>query len=649
MSLSSFARAACLALLAVAAKGHPAANTTPNTSSPSSSSSSRLTISLRPHDDGALLERTVYELSDPLHARYGRHLSREEAYSLLSPSPAALASVKSWLRSAAGLHDEDIHQQGQFLHVTVSAAQSATLLEKRSNGGAGVAAGLSGVLHVAAAEEAVRVHIRALHLERAGGDGAEAQNRWHSHQADPSLLQPTPTESRAKFAHDPSLSGCDDKVTPACLREKYQMKNLPTATAGKKTILGVIGFNGQTAQHADLDLFLQNFDSSSIGANFSTFLMNNGENPQGNTFPASEGNLDIQYAVALAATVNVDVRFYAVGGRNYDFIPDLESVSSPYIFHSQPKTSLLTHTVSLPAGGPYSYTEPYLAFATSLAALPDEDLPSVLSISYGVNEQLLAKDYAQHLCDVFGQLSARGVSVVAASGDAGPGQSCQSNTGSRATRFLPAFPASCPYVTAVGATRDIVGETAMELSGGGFSEYFSRPAYQDGVVDAYVARRGRQRKGLFNEKGRGIPDVAALGRNYQMYYHGTVDNADGTSASAPVVAAMIAVLNSLRAQKGRPPMGFLNTWLYTFGRFGFTEYVSLFFFALFNFKIWASSMADNVTSITTGKSSGCPGVSYSGQVSPKVDGAGWEADRGWDAATGWGTPVFSRLRRLACL
>lgn len=118
--------------------------------------------------------------------------------------------------------------------------------------------------------------------------------------------------------------------------------------------------------------------------------------------------------------------------------------------------------------------------------------------------------------------------MLAASGDAGPGQSCQANTGTKPTRFLPAFPASCPYVTAVGATRGVAAETAMELSGGGFSEYFPRPKYQDGAVDLYLARHGRQWKGLYNEKGRGIPDVAALGQNYQLYYHGTVDSADGT-------------------------------------------------------------------------------------------------------------------------
>ncbi len=164
----------------------------------------------------------------------------------------------------------------------------------------------------------------------------------------------------------------------------------------------------------------------------------------------------------------------------------------------------------------------------TLAALPDEELPSVISISYGVNEQLLDKAYAQHVCDIFGQLSARGVSVLAASGDAGPGQACQANNRSKAPRFLPAFPASCPYVTAVGATRNIANETAMEISGGGFSEYFPRPEYQKGVVEGYLAKHGKQWEGLYNPKGRGIPDVAALGRNYQLYYHGTVDSADGT-------------------------------------------------------------------------------------------------------------------------
>ncbi|OAA70025.1 tripeptidyl-peptidase 1 precursor [Akanthomyces lecanii RCEF 1005] len=534
-SLAYLARGGCLAALALVAQAHPPANT---------ALVPQLTISLTPKDNGALLARTVHELSDPKHARYARHLSHEAALDLLQPSREALTAVKTWLRNAAGLQDGDIRQRGQFLYATVSAKQSASLLKRRKDTSS------HGDLHGAysVAEEAVRKHIRAIHLGSAESD--EVQKRWHTHRIDPSLPMP-PRTAHSEYPVSAGLDGCDAKITPACLREKYQMRDIPAATT-KKTILGVMGFGGQTAQHADLDLFLRDFDPSMVGANFSETFLNGGENPQG-SYPASEGNLDIQYAVALAAA-NVDVRFYSVGGRNFDFIPDLDL----------PKSS-------------NGFTEPYLAFATTLAALPDDELPSVLSISYGVNEQLLARDYAEHVCDIFGQLSARGVSVLAASGDAGPGQSCRSNAdNSTATRFLPAFPASCPYVTAVGATRGIAGETAMELSGGGFSEYFPRPAYQLGAVDAYLAKHGGEWKGLYNPKGRGIPDVAALGRNYQLYYHGTVDSADGTSASTPVLAAMIAVLNGLRAEKGKPPLGFLNTWLYTIGRFGFTEYVVTF-------------------------------------------------------------------------
>lgn len=78
----------------------------------------------------------------------------------------------------------------------------------------------------------------------------------------------------------------------------------------------------QAAQYAQLDAFLHAFDPANVLANFSEASLNGGANPQG-SYPGGEANLDIQYAVALAAA-NVDVRFYSVGGKNYNFIPDLE-------------------------------------------------------------------------------------------------------------------------------------------------------------------------------------------------------------------------------------------------------------------------------------------------------------------------------------
>ena len=68
------------------------------------------------------------------------------------------------------------------------------------------------------------------------------------------------------------------------------------------------------------------------------------------------------------------------------------------------------------------------------------------------------------------------------------GSDCQTNDGTNITRFLPAFPASCPFVTAVGGTVGVNPETAVSFSGGGFSNYFARPSYEDDAVEKFLVR-----------------------------------------------------------------------------------------------------------------------------------------------------------------
>ena len=74
---------------------------------------------------------------------------------------------------------------------------------------------------------------------------------------------------------------------------------------------------------------------------------------------------------------------------------------------------------------------------------------------------------AQSVCTMFAQLGARGVSVMFASGDSGPGAICENNDGT-VLKFVPAFPASCPFVTAVGALQYVDPEQAADFSGGGY-------------------------------------------------------------------------------------------------------------------------------------------------------------------------------------
>lgn len=81
-------------------------------------------------------------------------------------------------------------------------------------------------------------------------------------------------------------------------------------------------------------------------------------------------------------------------------------------------------------------------------------------------------------------------------------------------QFTPIFPATCPYITAVGGTQSIYPEVAWDASSGGFSNYFSRPLYQQFAISNYFYGHIKQTtlqyyRPFFNESGRGFPDIAA--------------------------------------------------------------------------------------------------------------------------------------------
>lgn len=164
-----------------------------------------------------------------------------------------------------------------------------------------------------------------------------------------------------------------------------------------------------------------------------------------------------------------------------------------------------------------------------------------------------------------------------------------------------------PYVTSVGATRNISPEIVAHdpknnfTGGGGFSNYFPRPSYQDTVVSAYLRNLGSEFTGLYNASGRGYPDIAAQGYHFITIWNGTIFPLDGTSAATPTAASVISLINDALLAAGKPVLGFLNPWLYSNAGKGFTD-------------------------ITEGSSIGC-------------NTTGFPALPGWDAASGFGTPV----------
>jgi tripeptidyl-peptidase-1 len=79
------------------------------------------------------------------------------------------------------------------------------------------------------------------------------------------------------------------------------------------------------------------------------------------------------------------------------------------------------------------------------------DPPLVFSISYGADEDSLPPSYGNSFNTMAMKLAVRGISITVSSGDDGA-LSTSARKNPLACGYHPSFPASSPYVTALGAT-----------------------------------------------------------------------------------------------------------------------------------------------------------------------------------------------------
>jgi tripeptidyl-peptidase-1 len=254
----------------------------------------------------------------------------------------------------------------------------------------------------------------------------------------------------------------------------------------------------------------------------------------------------------------------------------------------------------------------------------ETNVPWVHSVSYGSQGDYPSESYRIRLNTEFQKVGTRGVSILFASGDDGAGcqgVGMQSPSACDCT-FYPSFPATCPYITSVGATAFISGNTGAESavslfkSGGGFSQMFSIPSYQTAAVADYLKEATLPEACAFNSTGRATPDVGALGdEHFQVVNGGRTISVGGTSASTPTFSGIVTLLNDIRLNAGKSTLGFLNPFLYGITADGaFFDVVE----------------GDN-------KNTRCC-----------ISGAndGFECAKGWDPVTGLGTPNFDVLKTL---
>jgi kumamolisin len=191
--------------------------------------------------------------------------------------------------------------------------------------------------------------------------------------------------------------------------------------------------------------------------------------------------------------------------------------------------------------------------AVTTAVHDQKNNPSVISISWGAPESDWTAQARNALSSAIQAASAIAVSVCVASGDGG------SSDGVGDGVPHADFPASSPYALGCGGTtlsasgQKIGSETVWSDSGGGVSAFFALPSWQSkaGVPPPPSGSSG----------GRGVPDVAGdadPNTGYQIRVDGSNLVAGGTSAVAPLWAALIALMNQ---QRGRN-LGFVNASLY---------------------------------------------------------------------------------------
>ena len=344
-------------------------------------------------------------------------------------------------------------------------------------------------------------------------------------------------------------------TTPSLLSLNYGIPMHEPVRHPRNTI-SVAEFLGQYYNPNDLDAFFKLMGVREWETRQKLSLI--GENlPMAGSVLGGEAQLDIQYITSLAANVST-------------------------FFWSVPSIELATRQ------------EPFLDWLMQLEDTDDAEMPLVHSVSYSDDAKTMPTWFKRRVNEEFMKLALRGITVLVASGDDGVSGSFVAEHGMKYCGVnREEFPSSSPWVTSVGGTQlaqenvPVCGYASEKVmvqcphdgevvctsdkgggitSGGGFSSDFPRPWYQHEAVEYYLQQADNpipsQDKLTYNKSGRGYPDLAAVSSNYLVLMGEDLQAMSGTSASTPLIAAMVARWNEDRLQHGLPPLGFLNPVIY---------------------------------------------------------------------------------------
>jgi kumamolisin len=287
----------------------------------------------------------------------------------------------------------------------------------------------------------------------------------------------------------------------------------------------------------------------------------------------------------------------------------------------------------------YENANPLLSIAAAISK--PKTRPDVISISLGgcENDTSAAMVNARITNALLALAAGSGTSVLVSTGDTGS-TSCLNPadpTGKQPVPIIaPSYPATSPYVTAVGGT-NIALDEANRLVGqwvwngspeeagsgtGGQSMLFGQPWWQDTPLQT---------------TNRTVPDIAALADNrpgYAIYCTSSecaqIDAAGwmtvgGTSAAAPLMAAGVALANEAAQKRGQPTLGLINPLIYRVAH--------------------STAAAQVLSDVTVGTND--VGTAIQPPLSTGQPIGAYSAAPGYDMASGWGSLNVPRFNDVA--
>jgi subtilase family serine protease len=492
------------------------------------------------------LERFAAAVSNPKSPQYGQYDSIANLAKRFGAPAAERARVLGYLRRA-GAGGVKIDVTGLFADATMTVAQAGRLFGTTLGDFRAAGRGATGARFMAP-ESSVRIPA-ALRDDVTGVVGLNTQPLFGSstpvatsdaafpHRAAASGNESTADES-GYLQRTGTAAGCSAAVsqsgfTPNQYLTAYNYAPLQSAgLQGQGERVALIEIDG--FRYSDLRNFSKCFGLATPAINgFGVGL----KKPLA---PGGESTLDLEVLDAAA--------------------PKLKAVD---VYESRPSAVDVLHSLTAPLsnGG---------------------RKPDIISASLGSCEEAthltVGNSGLRHVEGALALAAASGISVLASSGDDGS-SACLTPDGRPLPGLAVSYPASSPFVTGVGGTNfaldasnNIVSEQVWNDSplvnaagGGGFSELFARPSYQNGFLVA---------------SHRGVPDVSMLADvapGYEIFCTAKGDcigqnhnspwtQVGGTSAAAPLLAGGLALVDQALRKAHRQVIGLANPLLYAIGR-----------------------------------------------------------------------------------